>query len=193
MRDFSGSRREAPHYPRARPFSRFGTVSACTDRQALSGLSWLSYSPPRFSSRGRRARHCPILCPRGHRNSPRRQRLNEPDGTFTRVASSFAKLWSEPPWGISTTPQVAPSQSPTLNRTTSLRRPPRYWLVALWHAERGVSLSPRIQRGRSSDRTTGFVRSAGGEAPLLRRASTNPDELLSKHPASLGSTPDADG
>lgn len=58
--DFSGQEREAPRYPRARPFSRFGSVSESTHRQALSGLSWLSSSSPRFSSRGRRVRHHPV-------------------------------------------------------------------------------------------------------------------------------------
>ena len=44
--NFRGQNVEAPPYPSVRWRSRFGTVSSRTHLQALSGLSWLSYSRP---------------------------------------------------------------------------------------------------------------------------------------------------
>ena len=67
--------------------SRFGTVSHTTYRQALTGLSWLSYSRPRFSGVPDSGHRIGSAC-RQVGGSPRRPRLNEPDGTFTRVAAS---------------------------------------------------------------------------------------------------------
>jgi hypothetical protein len=65
--------------------SRFGTVSHTTYRQALTGLSWLSYSRPRFSGVPDSGQRIGSAC-RQVGGSPRRPRLNEPDGTSTRVA-----------------------------------------------------------------------------------------------------------
>ena len=67
--------------------SRFGTVSHTTYRQALTGLSWLSYSRPRFSGVPDSGQRIGSAC-RQVGGSPRRPRLNEPDGTSTRVAAS---------------------------------------------------------------------------------------------------------
>ena len=50
----------------------FGIDPLKTYRQALAGLSWLSYSS--LASARRRARHRPILPCRQERNSPRRPR-----------------------------------------------------------------------------------------------------------------------
>ena len=72
-------------------------VSDGTDRQALAGLSWLSFSRfPVFSENPRvwsktRSRLLP------GRELPTPARLNGPDRTFTRVAASNERLWSGPP------------------------------------------------------------------------------------------------
>lgn len=47
---FSGARTDKPPLTRPCCFSRFGNLSSISDRQALLGLSWLSYSHPGFSS-----------------------------------------------------------------------------------------------------------------------------------------------
>ncbi|MAO19178.1 MAG: hypothetical protein CMJ25_00375 [Phycisphaerae bacterium] len=53
-RDFSQQNPEALAYPSTDDFiTQFGTVSVSIYRQALAGLSWLSYSPPVVST-GRR-------------------------------------------------------------------------------------------------------------------------------------------
>jgi len=49
--DFRGQEPEAPPYPSTATLFQFGSVSECTDRQALSGLSWLSFSPLGFPRR----------------------------------------------------------------------------------------------------------------------------------------------
>ena len=54
------------------PRPSFGIDPLKTYRQALAGLSWLSYSS--LASARRRARHRPILPCRQERNSPRRPR-----------------------------------------------------------------------------------------------------------------------
>ena len=51
---FSGARTDKPPLTRPRCISRFGNLSSISDWQALSGLSWLSYSRPGFSSSQRK-------------------------------------------------------------------------------------------------------------------------------------------
>jgi hypothetical protein len=58
--DFSGENPETSAYPSTDSVvARFGTVSVPTHRQALAGLSWLSFSPPAVSA-GRRAWSRPV-------------------------------------------------------------------------------------------------------------------------------------
>lgn len=73
--------------------SQFGTVSDRAYRQAVSRLSWLSYSPSGFSP-DRRPSHGPVTAVAG-RELPTPARLNEPHETSTRSAAE--RLWSEPP------------------------------------------------------------------------------------------------
>lgn len=59
--DFSGENPETSAYPSTDSVvARFGTVSVPIHRQALAGLSWLSFSPPAVSA-GRRAWSRPVV------------------------------------------------------------------------------------------------------------------------------------
>lgn len=72
--------------------SRFGTVFTCGYRQAVSRLSWLSFSPPRFS-RGRRESHSrSSSSPKT--SSPRRPALNEDKAPEPRGGISELALTS---------------------------------------------------------------------------------------------------
>jgi hypothetical protein len=74
--DFSGENPEASAYPSTDSVvARFGTVSVPTYRQALAGLSWLSFSPPAVSA-GRRVRSRPRSLASLRTSSPRRNGLN---------------------------------------------------------------------------------------------------------------------
>jgi hypothetical protein len=133
--DFGGPKREAPPLPADDDCSRFGTVSVGTDRQALAGLSWLSYSRPGFLAR---SPSLVIAPPRGRgpvplvakQKLPTPAWLNEPHGTSTRIA---LRLWSEPPRRdlhplCSTRPDcvtqpgmsLSPSRCVSLDRTSGL-------------------------------------------------------------------------
>ena len=75
--DFSGENPETSAYPSTDSvFARFGTVSVPTHRQALAGLSWLSFSPPAVSA-GRRVRPRTRSPASLRTSSPRRHGLNE--------------------------------------------------------------------------------------------------------------------
>ncbi len=79
--------------------SQFGTVSDNTYRQALAGLSWLSYFPPDVSSGRRDGSHRDAARRRVSR-SPRRLGLNEPDRTFTRMRHNKVTLVRTPQGGF---------------------------------------------------------------------------------------------
>lgn len=98
----------------------------------------------------------------------------------------LARLWFEPPWGISATPLVAALRSPALRQ----HAPSRLAVAAgrsPQQTEKGVSLSPRAFAGSHRIERPDYF-SRWSRERLLGRASTNPDEPLSRHPASLGST-----
>lgn len=78
--DFRGQEPEAPPYPSALTHCPFGSVSECTDQQALAGLSWFSSSPRAgFARLAEADRPRSVVSPRP--NSPRWPRLNEPLGS----------------------------------------------------------------------------------------------------------------
>ena len=90
---FRGNEGRSVPLPTDAECSQFGTVSDRAYRQAVTRLSWLSYSPSGFSPE-RRPRHGPVSAVAG-RELPTPARLDEPYETFTRVAAR--RLWSEPP------------------------------------------------------------------------------------------------
>lgn len=81
--------------------SRFGTVSDGTNQQALESLSWLSYSRPSdfptvpepVRARSHASPRCVL---------PTLARLNEPDGTLTRIARCKSHSGPNPLDGICT-------------------------------------------------------------------------------------------
>lgn len=94
-RDFGGSKVEAPPLPADETLLRCGSVSACTYRQGLSPLSWLSYSPWAFIGPTPSLVIGPVLLV-AKQKLPTPAWLNEPHGTSTRIVQTSA-LWSEPP------------------------------------------------------------------------------------------------
>lgn len=81
--------------------SRFGTVSDGTNQQALASLSWLSYSRPSdFPTVPEPVRARSHASPRCE--LPTLARLNEPDGTLTRIARCKSHSGSNPLDGICT-------------------------------------------------------------------------------------------
>lgn len=140
-----------------------------------------------LASRGRRGRHSPVPCPRGQENSLRRQRLNEPDGPSTRFGCDKRSFGPNPRGGF----QLPRSHAVAVTHfeqhglsdpcvsllACSATREPREVLPCRPAFRAGLN---RIERPDYSSRWT-----RGG---LLGRASTNPDEPLSRHPASLGPT-----
>lgn len=102
------------------------------------------------------------------------------------MATTYARLWSEPPWGISTSPLEAAPRSPSL-RQHALSRPAVAAGCSTSFQERRFPVAPRPMRAfHRIERPDYFPR--WSRERLLGRASTNPDEPLSRHPASLGST-----
>lgn len=83
--DFSGENPETSAYPSTDSvLAQFGTVSVPTHRQALAGLSWLSFSPPAVSA-GRRVRSRPRSLASLRTSSPRRHGLNEVQAPKSRT------------------------------------------------------------------------------------------------------------
>jgi hypothetical protein len=77
--DFGGPNVEASPYPSMANLSRFGTVSRKTHWQALTGLSWLSYSRPSDLPMVPGLDHRFRLLPGWKLPTP--ARLNEPNGS----------------------------------------------------------------------------------------------------------------
>lgn len=73
---FEGQNAEAPPLPIDWTLSQFGSVSHAPYRQALAGLSWLSYSPPGFPRSPELLDSDPSTS--RQRSSPRRLALNAP-------------------------------------------------------------------------------------------------------------------
>jgi len=128
-------------------FSRFGTVSVKAYRQALAGLSWLSsslsqlslQSPNPIARSGRACRHVA--------HSPRRPRLNEPCGIFTRSAQCKSRCGPNPLEGFVPSHRNAPPSANTAldlpNRATA--RPSHHDDHRRWtRCVKGVSPSPRF-------------------------------------------------
>lgn len=109
---FRGPEARSCPLPAAVGLSQFGAVSDCADQQALDrpfavelfAAARLKRSPDPVTTRSH-------LSPSA--NSLRWHTLNEPDGTFTRIA---LRLWSEPRGGI-----CAPWHSPALRIAASPR------------------------------------------------------------------------
>lgn len=81
--------------------SRFGTVSDGTNQQALASLSWLSYSRPSdFPAVPEPVRARSHASPRCE--LPTLARLNEPDGTLTRIVRCKSHSGPNPLDGICT-------------------------------------------------------------------------------------------
>lgn len=103
--------------------------------------------------------------PHGPRGSLRRLRLNEPLSPFGSGSNPLTRI-------SATSPPRSPLQPP---------RPCRVWHTRQVLPCRPRSLSTAPRHG-ASDRIAGLLRPETGSG-LLRKASVEPDKLLSKHPA----------
>ena len=164
--------------PTERRCSLFGTVSQSTYRQALCGpfmvelfTAGISPGPRAWSMLGTASHEA--------RGSPRRQRLNEPDGPFTRVGDSTVALVRTPSGGFCR----ARARHHHFNHH-GLRR-------ESLHGDRffPVALFPIRGEPAPSDRTSGLLRDWNATG-LRRRASVEPDKRVSTHPALRVSTSD---
>ena len=156
----SAGRNEKLPLTHRQQLERFGTVSVRTHRQALSGLSWLSSSPSSVLRPIAEPGYGPVACVAAH---------ELPTPAQVERSSLGNAPMDRAPWG-----DLHPLDE---------SRP-----VASESDETGMSSSPRLllPSGASSDRTPGFDPADGvvlRNRGLVRRASVEPDEHLSTHPA----------
>lgn len=107
-RDFGGSKVEAPPLPADEKLLRYGSVSACTYRQGLSPLLWLSYSPWAFIGPTPSLVIGPVLLV-AKQKLPTPAWLNEPDGTSTRIVQTKCTVVRTPWMGFHGREAAAPA------------------------------------------------------------------------------------
>lgn len=105
-RDFCGPKQEAPAYPSTWTFRGSAPSLIGNYRQALAGLSWLSFSPSGLSHPIAEPDQRPGPGPHGRGSSPRRPALNEPDGSCTRIVPSMRDCGPNPAGGFA--PAIPP-------------------------------------------------------------------------------------